>query len=150
MRLLAGDALYPYLSDIAALIHRDLPGIDVTQAQAIAVVDETVLAVILYDRFTGADIHMHIASASPKWCNRKVLRGLFRYPFEQLSTRRVTAMTTKSNKVARQFLERLGFRLEGTHPQSGTNGETMCSYGLLRRDCRWVNGKEITESAPGA
>lgn len=151
MRLVCGDALYPYLPQIAVLMQRHLPGIDPTGAQAIAVVDERVRAVVLYDQCTGANIHMHIASDDPKWCSRKMLRGLFGYPFHQLQVRRVTAMTAKGNKHARRFLERLGFRLEGVHPESLEDGGALCSYGMLKRDCRWIDdGQENPQSAKAA
>ena len=140
MRLVAGDELYPYLPPIADLIREHLPGFTgVENHQAIAVVeDEAPLAVILYGNYTLTDLHMHIASNNRAWCKRGMLRGLFEYPFEQVGVSRVTAMVAKRNKHARQFVERLGFRHEGTHPKGFPDGGTACSYGLLKENCKWL------------
>lgn len=141
MRLVCGDELRDYLPEIAALIKEKLPTLTgIERMQAIAVVSGTVKAVVLYSDYSPADVQMHVASYSPNWCKRGVLRGLFHYPFEQLRVRRVTAMISKKNKHTRRFVERLGFRLEGVHPEALPDGTAITSYGMLRKDCRWIDG----------
>lgn len=138
MRALCGDALYPFLPQIADLIRTHLSDIEaIERHQAIAVVNgQEVEAVILYGDYTRDDIRMHIASSSPRWCQRGILRALFDFPFGQLRVGRVTAIIQKSNRKARRFVERIGFRLEGVHPRDG--GPTLCSYGMTRASCRWL------------
>lgn len=136
-----GDALYPYLPQIAKLIEEQLPEVDnVDQHQAIAIVSgEDVKAVVLYGDYSRTDIRMHIASVDPSWCKKGVLRGCFAYPFNQLRVMRVTAIVPKKNKHARRFNERLGFVHEGTHPRSMPDGSATCSYGMVKEKCRWIN-----------
>ena len=138
MRLVCGDGLRPYLPQIAELIRRGIPTftLDPERTQAIAAVNgQSVCAVVLYDHYRGQDIEMSIASTGPEWCKRGILAGFFDYPFNQLGCGRVTAIIQKKNRLARRFVTRLGFRQEGVHPYPD---ETMISYGLLRKDCRWL------------
>ena len=139
--LVMGDALYPYLPQIAKMIDDQLPEVEnVDQHQAIAIVSgEVAKAVVLYGDYTRFDLRMHIASVDQTWCQRGILRGCFSYPFNQLRVRRVTALVPKKNKHARRFNERLGFVHEGTHPQSMADGGAMCSYGMVREKCKWIS-----------
>ena len=141
MRLVTGDALYPFLPQIADMIREHLPEVrGIENHQAIAIVSgQDVLAVLLYGNYSPEDVWMHVASISPRWCTRAVLRGIFGYPFNQLRVRRVTALVAKSNKHCRQFIERLGFSHEGTHPESLPNGGATCSYGMTRKHCKWIS-----------
>lgn len=140
MNLVMGDALYPYLPQIADLVREHLPNVQrLEEHQAIAIVSgEVCKAVVLYGDYDPANVQMHVASNDPKWCSRSVLRGLFGYPFNQLRVRRVTALVKKSNRHTRQFLERVGFTHEGTHPQALPDGGTMLSYGMTRNACKWI------------
>lgn len=95
-------------------------------------------AIIVYSEYRHPSIEASIWSATPRWATPPVLRALLQYPFLQLGVRRVTATTEEGNAAARRFLERLGFRHEGTHPDALMTG-TAVSYGLLRADAeRWV------------
>ena len=136
-----GDALYPYLPQLAELIKAQLPDVEnIENHQAIAIVSgEVVKAVILYGDYTATNLQMHIASIDPSWCQRGVLRGLFDYPFNQLRVRRVTALIAKKNRKARKFVERIGFVLEGVHPQMLPDGGAVCSHGMTRDKCKWIS-----------
>lgn len=142
MRLVCDpDGLREVLDQCVALIQEQLPNVyGIERHTMIAVVDSCgeVKALVLYGDFTPENLQMHIASRSPEWCKRGVLRGLFSYPFEQLRVGRVTAIISKSNKHARRFVERIGFRLEGVHPRMMPGGAASCSYGLIKDNCRWL------------
>lgn len=141
VRLVCGDDLRPWLPDIAELLREhpiDIPPQDMASMQAIAAVADRVLAVVFYSHFNGADVQMHITSRDPRWCSRGTLRGFFHYPFEQLRVRRVTAIIRKKNRRARRMNERLGFTLEGVHPQCYPDGATAVSYGMTRDRCKWL------------
>lgn len=141
VRLVCGEALRPWLPDIAELLREqpiDLDPQDIAQSEAIAAVADKTLAVVFYSHFSGADVRMHITSRDPRWASRGTLRGFFDFPFVQLRTRRVTAITRKKNRPTRHMLERLGFSLEGVHPQSYPDGATAISYGMTRDACRWL------------
>lgn len=88
----------------------------------------------------GANLDMSIASISPRWCTRPVLGALFAYPFELLHVRRVTAITGRKNRVARDFLKRLGFREEGI-ARHGFARDDAVIHGMLKSECRWTGGR---------
>lgn len=86
----------------------------------------------------GNGVEMACAG-EPGWLNRRTLFGYFFYPFVTLGCVRVTAIVSKKNKRARSIDERLGFRLEGVHPFGMEDGTTAMSYGMIKRDCRWID-----------
>lgn len=84
------------------------------------------------------NIEMSIASVDKSWCNRHNLGVLFRYPFIQLGVKRVQATTAKRNKSVRQFLDRLGFTLEGIGRQAWPEGGDCAVYSMLKPECKWI------------
>lgn len=97
------------------------------------------VAVCVFDTFSANDCQMHIASdGSRRWLTREFLVHAFAFPFIQCNLNRVTGMVAANNNDAIRFDERLGFRREGYHPLAGSNGEDIISFGLLRRDCRFI------------
>lgn len=99
---------------------------------------EIIAAAIFYD-YRGTSMEVTFVTTTPRWASRENIRAILSYPFTQLGCRRLTAITEESNAPARAFLERLGFRQEGIHPDGFPSG-TGISYGLLRADAeRWLN-----------
>lgn len=108
---------------------------------AVAVPDGPLIAGVVYNWYRQANIEMTIASTSPRWCSRSVLRGLFWYPFEQMGLHRVTAVTEHTFQSTRAFLDRIGFRDEGIMRRAYRNGNDAVIYGMLREECRWIGDK---------
>ncbi|MEM5400876.1 GNAT family protein [Paraburkholderia unamae] len=110
-------------------------------AVAIGIVEAgELIAAVVYDRYTGHDICMHVAALPGKhWCSPEFRRTAFSYPFGQLNCRRVTGLVAASNTAARKFDEHLGFVLEGTMRQCAEDGGDLLVYGMLRDECRWIN-----------
>lgn len=106
---------------------------------AIGVEDEgSLIAGVVYDQYyPGVSIHVSIASTTPKWCNRRILKGLFTYPFGQMKVKRLTAYTGSSMASVRGFLERLGFRQEGILRQGFADDDAVI-YGMLKHECPWI------------
>ncbi len=111
---------------------------DFGPCKTIAFLDDTLLAVVLYNGLDESNIGMSVASTTPKWCTRQVLKVCFGFPFIQLDLRRVTSLVRVSNTKSRSLVERLGFILEGEMEQYYENGESAMIYGLLKDDCRWL------------
>jgi RimJ/RimL family protein N-acetyltransferase len=109
-----------------------------------AVKDGKLIGGVVYINFRGCDIEMYAAADSPRWITRAHLDAFFGYPFRQLNCLRVTAVIERRNKHAREFVERLGFRLEGSHPRA-MDGRTALTYGMLREYCRWIGEKHGQE-----
>lgn len=101
---------------------------------------------VVFHNYRGSNIEASIASISPRWATKNVLRIIFSYPFVQLGAHRLTALTDAGNQPVRVFLERLGFVHEGTmreaHPE-----DDAAIYGMLSHECKWItrntNGQEI-------
>lgn len=96
-----------------------------------------VAAAVFYD-YRLTSIEVTFVTTTPHWASRANIKAILSYPFVQIGCRRLTAITEEGNLDARAFLERLGFRQEGVHPDGFVSG-TGISYGLLRRDAeRWL------------
>lgn len=100
--------------------------------------DGELVAVVVYNLFSGADIAMHIAAVpGRRWMTRDFLRVAFRYPFVQLGCRRVTGYVPMTNQDALRFDLHLGFKVEGCMREALENGEDVAVLGMLKRECRW-------------
>ncbi len=84
-------------------------------------------------------IEISFASATPRWATRDAIRGIMAYAFVQLGCNRLTAISEAGNRSARAFMLRLGFTIEGFHPEALATGDAI-SFGMLRRDCKWLEG----------
>jgi len=110
------------------------------------------IAGIVYNNLDAVGCQMSIASTSPGWATRPVLRLLFHYPFNQYGLRRVYALTSAKAAHTRAFLERLGFVQEGLLREGFVSGDAAV-YGMLKRECRWIGdhrGKEQKQLAAAA
>lgn len=115
---------------------------DFGSATALGVVDDTgaLAAGVVYNDYTGGNLEMSVAAAFPNWCRPHVLAALFHYPFIQLGVRRVS-MTARSDAAAkhvRRFAQHLGFKYEGTRKEFFPDGVGSVHFGMLKRDCRWL------------
>lgn len=59
------------------------------------------------------DIHMNLYATDPNWCTRSNMKEFLSYPFYQLGVKRLSALTSKDNKVVRGLMDRFGWVLEG-------------------------------------
>lgn len=99
----------------------------------------SLVAGVVYDRFSGNDICMHVA-AKPgvRWLNRESLYRFFAYPFVQIGCTRVTGLVAADNLVAQEFDEHLGFVKEGVLRKGMPDGTDLFVYGMLRDECKWI------------
>lgn len=105
-----------------------------------------IAAVALFNKYLHPNIEISFAIGSPHWASRGSVQAIFRYPFVQLGCKRVTATIRADNKRASRFLLHLGFKQEGYHPDVFEDGDAI-TYGLLRKDCRWINEQATTPDA---
>lgn len=97
-----------------------------------------IVAVAVFNNFRGPNIEITFVTTSPRWASPGAVKAILAYPFLQLGCKRVTAIIEATNQPARAFLCRLGFKLEGVHPDVFPSGAAE-TYGLLRKDAsRWV------------
>lgn len=105
--------------------------------------DDKIIAGIIYNnqqKHQGIPfmIEMSIASVDKSWATRHTLKALFRYPFIQLSLKRVNTQCDSKNKGLIMFNKRLGFKVEGHHKDALAGGGDVVSFGMLKGDCKWL------------
>jgi len=99
-----------------------------------------IVAVAVFHDYRKISFEVTFVTTTPRWASRENIRSILHYPFVQIGCQRLTAITAESNNLARKFLERLGFKQEGVHPEAYPDGTSGISYGLLRKDAeRWLN-----------
>ena len=86
----------------------------------------------------GVTLEASIAAISPRWATRSVLRDFFSYPFVQVGATRLGVSCRKSNKHARKFVTRLGFRMEGVARRLWDGKHDAVVYSMLPEECRWL------------
>ena len=142
-------------------VQQQLPGIsDFGPCAAIGVADgNRLIAGVVYTNYHGHMIEASLAATDRRWANRRILRGLFRYPFAQLQVRRFQVTIAKRNKSVRRFVVRLGFKFEGIGREGWHSGGDCAVYSMLRKDAeRWLkpieeasdNGQKLTKRAAGS
>lgn len=102
--------------------------------------DEFLGAVMLEGCRQGVDVQMSAAAETPIVWTPEVLYFIFHYVFVILGCARCTALTAKTNKRSRAFLEGLGFVLEGNLRRGYDGRRDALIYGLLRSECRHLGG----------
>lgn len=145
--------LYAPQQYIAAWAGKQLGIADWGPCSAIGVLrNHELVAAAVFNRFVWPNIEISFVTTDKRWATRQAVCGIMRYPFLQCGVKRLTSTTEASNQSARTFLCRMGFRLEGEHPDALPTG-TALTYGLLRKDAeKWliedkVRGKTVSTAA---
>ena len=95
-------------------------------------------AVVVYHGLDHRSIGISIASNTPKWCSKLVLKIIHGFPFIQMGCNRITATVRESNTKSRSLVTRLGYKQEGELKQYYSNGDSAIIYGLLKSECEWL------------
>lgn len=83
------------------------------------------------------DQDMELSWAGEGVWTRENLHEIFDYVYNRHGARRATVIVLKRDKRTRKLAEKLGFKHEGTHPET-MGCETTCSYGMLKGNCKWI------------
>lgn len=135
--LLAGESRF-----VAEWVARSTPFVEAFREpyEAIGIVkDDQLIGGLVFTDYDGTNVCLSIAGHTG-WITREVLRECFTYAFESLDCRRVTCQIHKFNKESRRLCERVGFKQEGTLRQFFPDGAHCILYGMLKKECRWING----------
>jgi hypothetical protein len=98
-----------------------------------------IVACAVFNNYRVPNIEITFVTSSPRWASPNAVKRIIRYPFLELNCKRITAIIEATNQPARAFLCRLGFKLEGVHPEVFASGAGAETYGLLLKDAgRWV------------
>jgi RimJ/RimL family protein N-acetyltransferase len=126
-------------------------GVEWGPCQAIGVVteDDTLIGGVVFSNYQPhfGNIEVSFASIRRNWLTPCLIQGILGYAFDQLRVSRITTLTPKRNRAARQFLKKFGFVEEG-NVRGGFGTDDMIVSGLLAKE--WAghrfNGKA---KAPG-
>lgn len=108
--------------------------------------DHKIIACVIYNNMQVDNnripytMEMSIASIDKRWCNRHNLRAFFNVPFTQYKLRRVSTRCSANEEGIIMFNKRLGFKPEGYHKAAFPDGSDAVSFGMLKKDCRWIHG----------
>jgi RimJ/RimL family protein N-acetyltransferase len=104
--------------------------------------DDTLLAVVVFHGYTERyDIcEVSIASSSPRWMQRGVVRAILHYPFVQLGCRKLYGTIEITNVRACKLIQGLGFKREGVLRSHFGEKRHACVYGLMAHEfrARWA------------
>jgi RimJ/RimL family protein N-acetyltransferase len=139
-----GRCVYGARSDVAAYVEARTAiqfGVDASQIEAIGIVDADLRLIggVVYSEFHGHDIRASIA-VERRALSRSVLHQIFAYPFLQLAVRRITCLVRAGNDASARLAKKLGFTQEGIARQADATGEDLIIFGILRNECRWIEG----------
>lgn len=119
--------------------------------QAIGVVDkdDNLIAGVVFSNHQPhfRNIEVGFAADRANWLTPNLARAILSYPFDQLGCERITTLTPKRNRAARQFLQKFGFVLEG-NVRKGFGDDDMIISGLLKSewDGHRYNGRKAETS----
>ena len=104
--------------------------------------DGEIVATVVFNEYRilkqGSSMQASVASTTPRWATRAVLRCIFEYPFNQMKVTRLWASTSRKNKQARRFLERVGFTYEGCARRAYNGTVDAMVYSMLPDECKWT------------
>lgn len=114
-------------------------GLDWGPCQAIGVVDkdDNLIGGVVFNAYQPQyrNIEVSFASVRSDWLTPSLCRGILSYAFDQLGCNRITSLTPKKLRKARQFLQKFGFVHEGTIRKGYGDDSTIIS-GLLAEEWR--------------
>lgn len=122
------------------LKQRENLSLDLGSAEGIArVVNDQIVASVVFHWFNNTNIWMHVASDGTKrWINREYIKVTFDYAFNTCQCKRVSGMVDASNHPAQTFDEKLGFEKEAILKGAARDGGDVIIYVMTREMCRWV------------
>lgn len=108
--------------------------------------NDRLLGGVIYQKFTGASIRMHMASFDPHSMCRDLLWTVFHYPFIQLGCKVVLGEIPSLNIKSLDIATKLGFK-EVSRVKDIFPAGDLVMMAMRREDCRWLNIKPRTIKA---
>lgn len=114
-------------------------GLDWGPCQAIGVVDkdDNLIGGVVFNAYQPQyrNIEVSFAAIRSNWLTPNLCTGILSYAFDQLGCQRITSLTPKRLRKARQFLRKFGFVHEGT-VRRGYGDDDCIISGLLESEWR--------------
>lgn len=103
--------------------------------------DGKILAVVAYNYFNGASVHVHIAAEGTDWLNMGFRWYCFHYPFNELGVKKIISPTSSTNKKALRFAKHLGFKKEATIKDAHPDGDIILLT-MTPEECKYLEKEE--------
>ena len=103
---------------------------------------------VVISNFRDHDCEISCATETSAAWRDHVMRAVFTYVFKQLGCVRCTCIVRKNNKRCRDFLDGLGFVLEGNLRKAYDGVKDALIYGLLAEECRYIVDPEPAAGEP--
>lgn len=133
MRLVSG----PFSQPVAKWVGEQIGGVEWGPCEAIGVVDrdDNLVGGVVFSNYQPhfGNIEVSFAAIRRDWLTPRLLASILHYPFNQLKVNRITTLTPKRNRAARQFLKKFGFVEEG-NIRGGFGTDDMIVSGLLAKE----------------
>ena len=102
---------------------------------------DEILGCLLFSDYDGHNIFVHLALDDPRVCQRRNIKLMFDYAFNQCKCSRMTAMCVNGYERNERLLAGVGFVKEGVVRKTmKVKGKYIDAalYGILKEECRWV------------
>ena len=103
--------------------------------------DEEILGVIVFSDYDGNNIFIHLALDNPRVCQRRFIKLMFDYCFNQAGCNRVTATCDNNYDRIKKLIAGVGFETDGVLKSMMKIKDDYVDaavYGMLKENCRWV------------
>jgi len=102
--------------------------------------DQKLVGAAMFHAHSGPDVE--ISYYGPNTLTLDVVKGLAKIAVEHLGVSRVTARTSRSNKVMTRGIKKLGFEFEGIR-HCGYGNQDAVMYGLYGANLARLSGKAM-------
>lgn len=102
--------------------------------------DGLLVAACMFHAHNGPDVEL--SYYGPKTLTLGLVKGLAKIAVEQLGVSRVTARTSRSNKIMTRGIRKVGFQYEGVR-KCGYGDQDAIMYGLFGKNLAKLAGKAM-------
>ncbi len=95
-------------------------------------------ALLFHDGYAQKDVWWTIYTTDKHWCQRRLLRKMFRVAFCDLKCHRIGILVQATNEKSLKLVRGLGFVQEGILRQLGENKEDCFVFSMLKSECRYL------------
>lgn len=109
-------------------------------ARAVGVMDDVLIAAVIYHDYypENGTCQISVASDSPRWAQRGIIRALLSVPFEQYGVQKLWSSMRQDNKRAIRFNHGIGFKQEAVLRHHYGHGQHAVITSMLDKEYRKI------------
>lgn len=135
--------LHGHDETVARWIMERMGGVCVLPYRALGIIDGAGVLrggfLLSFHQPTTADLTVY----APDALTHGTVRSFFRWAFGEAGVWRLEIMTTRSNKVVKKGVAKMGFEFESKARDYYARGVDGLRYAMTADTCRWTNGKSL-------